>query len=74
MSKVDVQKFASLSDESREMLDRMEEERIFELEPESDNTLCIAECCDYWFSSKLTKEDCLKLSKVFAEVAECFTE
>lgn len=26
MSKVDVQKFASLSDESREMLDRMKEE------------------------------------------------
>ena len=74
MSKIDVEKFASLSDEQRKMLDRMEEERIFELEPASDNTLCIAECCDYWFSSDLTKEDCLKLSKVFAEVAECFTE
>ena len=74
MSKIDVQKFASLSDESRKILDRMEEERIFKLEPDYDNTLCIAECCDYWFSAGLTKEDCLKLSKVFAEVAECFTE
>lgn len=34
------------------------------------NSFCIIECCDEWFSHSLTKEDCIKLSELFKDIAE----
>lgn len=34
------------------------------------NNFYIIECCDEWFYHTLTKEDCIKLSEMFKEIAE----
>ena len=37
---------------------------------EADNKFYLVECCDVWFYHGLTKENCLKLSELFKEIAE----
>lgn len=34
------------------------------------NEFSITECCDEWFTYRLTKEDCIELSELFREIAE----
>lgn len=35
-----------------------------------DNSFNITESCDEWYFHKLTKDECIKLSELFKEIAE----
>lgn len=51
-----------------DILNKIKEERAFEVSIYNEN-ISITECCDYWFSSELNKEEILELAKVLNEIA-----
>lgn len=50
------------------MLKRLEEDRIISVMCRLDG-FYILEMCDEYFSHKLTKEECMDLSELFAEIS-----
>lgn len=44
-------------------------DRIFGVFYDEEDGFWIEECCDNWFKHTLTKEECLELSEMFAEIA-----
>ena len=44
--------------------------RVLIVGKRDDNGFFISECCDGWYSHKLTKEECFELSELFRELAE----
>lgn len=48
-------------------------DRIFGVFYNKEDGFWIEECCDNWFIRNLTKEDCLELSELFAEIANELT-
>ena len=53
------------------ILEKLEEKRIFCIEV-YENNVYITEACDTYFSCRLQKEDCVKLSQMFSALAKCF--
>lgn len=54
-----------------EILDMMEDRRVFGISLSSDSrSFVIREMCDEYFAVRLTKDQCLELSKLFADLAE----
>ena len=74
MAGVDKQKYSNISRESKVILRRMKERRIFGIDIGwRNNELLIGEECEgEYICDELSKEDCLSLSNLFRELAECF--
>lgn len=56
-----------------DILEELKAERIFSINV-TDTDVYITEECDEWFSYQLNKEDCVKLSEVFSDLAKCFDD
>lgn len=74
MAGVDKQKYYSISEESRDILRRMKEKRIFgtNIGWKNNELLIGQECEGEYICDELSKEDCLALSNLFRELSECF--
>ena len=73
MTGINKQKYCNISAESKEILCRMEECNIFGIDIGwKNNELLIGMEHDEYYFDKLSKEDCLSLSNLFKELAECF--
>ena len=44
--------------------------RVLIVGKNDDNGFFIGECCDGWYSHKLTKDECIELSELFRELAD----
>lgn len=44
--------------------------RVLIVGKSNDNGFFVSECCDGWYSHKLTKDECVELSELFRELAE----
>ena len=53
----------------RELLRDFEHHRIFCVYHSESDGFYIEESCDYYYNHILTKEDCLKLSEMFKDIA-----
>ena len=61
-------------EEHKDLLNAFEAARVFSIcaSLESDMVeVDVIEMCDEWFGKELTKTNCLELSELFAELAEC---
>ena len=54
------------------LLNTLLEDRVCCVIYSRNNGFAIQECCDDWFSHTLTKEECIELSEMFAEIADEF--
>lgn len=74
MAGVDKQKYSNISKESKDILYRMKEKRVFGIDIGwKNNELLIGQECEgEYICDELSKEDCLALSNLFSELAECF--
>ena len=52
------------------ILDKLEKDRVFSVSPLKDGGVYIVECCDYYYSSELTKEELLQLAEEIKAMAE----
>ena len=71
---VNKQKYYSISKESGDILHRMKEKRIFgtNIGWKNNELLIGQEWEGEYVCDELSKEDCLSLSNLFKELAECF--
>lgn len=53
-----------------DLIESLAYDRVFGIFYDKEDGFWIEECCDNWFKHALTKEECLELSEMFAEVAE----
>jgi hypothetical protein len=53
-----------------DLIEGLAYDRVFGIFYDKEDGFWIEECCDNWFKHALTKEECLELSEMFAEVAE----
>ena len=68
--KIKVEKVLSKHDV---ILSKLKKERIFGINV-TDTDVYVVEWCDEWFGYLLSKEDCLKISEVFSDLAKCFDD
>ena len=66
MSKVEFEKYKNL-------LEKINSERVFSIQNKNDEFWLVEECDEYFFH-ELTKQDCLELSELFAEIAKLIKE
>lgn len=55
------------------ILAKLKKERIFGINV-ADTDVYVVEECDEWFGYQLDKQDCLKISEVFSDLAKCFDD
>lgn len=51
------------------VLRELEEHRVFELQA-NETKIWVNEMCDYYFGLTLSRENCIQLSELFAELAQ----
>lgn len=55
------------------ILEKLKKERVFGIIV-ADTDVYVVEECDEWFGYRLDKQDCLKISEVFSDLAKCFDD
>ena len=56
-----------------EEVEKINSERVFSIQNQNDEFWLVEECDEYFFH-ELTKQDCLELSELFAEIAKLIKE
>lgn len=69
----DFEKIPNISEDSNKLLNLLHSERVFGID-KRENTTYLKELCDEWYSIELTKDICLKLAKLFKELAGTFKD
>lgn len=64
----------SVLDKHIDILKVFNHDRIFSIDYSTEKGFRIEESCDDYFSHTLTKEECLKLSEMFKDIASCITD
>ena len=57
----------------KNLLEKINSERVFSIQNKNDEFWLVEECDEYFFY-ELTKQDCLELSELFAEIAKLIKE
>lgn len=58
----------------KDILRVLDHARIFSIECSEEKGIYIEESCDDYFSHTLTREECLKLSEMFKDIASCIDD